>query len=344
MPKFPPRYFLGIDGGGSETIAWLADERGHVCARTMAGPSNPLKAGMRASQRELAAAARAVFREAGMRARPIEAICAGVAGTDRPAIRGKILAALRRAIPARHYLVTTDAAITLQSALGRKPGIVVISGTGSIAYGRDCRGRTLRVGGWGSLFDDAGSGYDLGRKAVAAALRDFDGRGPRTAMREALGKTIRVESIAQAGARDWAPHEIAALFPVVLHAASQGDCVARRLCEGAGRDLAEMAATLLKRLDPARRALPVVCAGGVFAASMGIRRSFARHLRCLAQRRKPTPALKVSLIRREPVEGALELAFELGCCGLRAISQRNPTRPGRSFGPRRGETGATGAP
>jgi len=309
LRKSSPRYFLGIDGGGSRTTAWLADERGQVCARSVTGPSNPLKVGIESSQRELAAAARGVLRKAGVPVRRVEALCAGVAGVDRSASHRKVLAALRKAAPARRYLLTTDAAITLQSAFRKEPGVVVISGTGSIAYGRDRRSRTLRSGGWGSVFDDAGSGYDLGRKAVAAALWDFDNRGPQTALRGAVSKALKIDSIAQVAAREWAPNEIAALFPVVLQVARQGDRVARRLCEEAGRDLAEMAAALLKRLDPARRGLPVVCAGGVFSASIRVRQSFARHLR---QSRMIASGAKVRLLRREPVEGALKLAVELG--------------------------------
>jgi len=245
-------------------------------------------------------------------ARSVEALCAGVAGVGRSTIHRKILAALRETVPARRYLLTTDAAIVLQSVFRKQPGVVVISGTGSIAYGRDGRGRTLRSGGWGSVFDDTGSGYDLGRKAVAAALRDFDGRGQQTALREAVPEALKIGSITQVAAREWAPHEIAALFPVVLRVAREGDRVARRLCGEAGRDLAEMAVALLKQLGAGRRGLPVVCAGGVFSASASVRRSFARHLRQLLEKEKLAPVAGVNLMQREPVEGALELAFELG--------------------------------
>ncbi|MGH9359030.1 MAG: N-acetylglucosamine kinase, partial [Terriglobia bacterium] len=222
-----PRYFIGIDGGGSRTTAWLADEYGHVCARAEAAASNPLKTGIAASQKELVDAALGALRKAGVGAREVTALCAGVAGVDRSPVRRKIITALRSAIFAPHFLLTTDAAITLQSAFGKEPGIVVISGTGSIAYGRDRSGRTVRVGGWGSVFDDAGSGYDLGRKAVAAALNDMDGCGPKTALREALSKTLKLRSIAQVAGREWTPGEIAALFPVMLEVARRGDRVAQ---------------------------------------------------------------------------------------------------------------------
>ena len=157
-----------MDGGGTRTTAWVADECGRVLGRSQAGPSNPLKVGFEASKCELLRAARLAMRQArpaagrGRAARPgLEAVAVGLAGVDRPQVHRPLLAWLRRSVPARFHLLTSDAAIALEAAIGRSPGIMVISGTGSIGYGRDERGHVLRSGGWGLLFDDAGSGYDL---------------------------------------------------------------------------------------------------------------------------------------------------------------------------------------
>lgn len=302
------RLFLGIDGGGTRTEAALADEGGRILARSASGPSNPLKTGLANSVRELTAAARGALRKANASVGSLEAVYAGVAGAGDAAIRRRLAVAVRKAVPARRVEVTTDAEIALQSAVRDEEGVVVISGTGSIAYGRDRAGHTARCGGWGSLFDDAGSGYDLGRRAISAALRDYDGRGPRTSLKRTLCFALHLKSVTEAAAREWTPHEIAALVPAVLRTADRGDDVARRLCQEAGRELAEMAVTLLKRLDPALRGLPVVCAGSVFRASPTLRRSFAREVH------KASPRSEIRLLAREPVEGALELARkERGC-------------------------------
>jgi len=181
----------------------------------------------------------------------------------------------------------------------------VISGTGSIAYGRDERGRALRSGGWGTLFDDAGSGYDLGRKAIASALRAFDGRGPRTRLDAKICRALGLRDVTEVVLRPLAPREIAALFPLVLEAAREGDLVARELCEQSGQELAELALALVKRFGWRDRAVLVACAGGVFQASLRIRRSFARRLRSRA------PRARVALLRKPPVEGALALARAL---------------------------------
>ncbi len=298
-------YFLGMDGGGTRTTAWLADKRGRILARSVAGPSNPLKAGLEAGQGELLRAAGLALRRAGVKPRALEAVCVGLAGADRPSLHRRVLAWLRRSVPARFHLLTSDAAIALRAAVRNSPGIIVISGTGSIAYGRNERSTLLRAGGWGIPFDDLGSGYDLGRKAIVAALRDFDGRGPHTQLCNRICQTLRLRDITQVILKPLAQHEIAALFPLVMEAARRRDAVALQLCEEAGRELAELVLALLKRLGRQRRAIPVVCAGGVFRSSACIRRSFARHLH------RHAPQVQVRLLRREPVEGALALAREM---------------------------------
>ena len=137
-------YFLGIDGGATRTTAWVADARGRVVGRGRAGPSNPVKAGYAAVQREILRAAQAAIRP--RRGTPwraptivnrqptignrLEAVVAGLSGADHPTVHRDILGWLRRAIPARRHLLTTDAALVLEAALGEAPGIIVISGTG----------------------------------------------------------------------------------------------------------------------------------------------------------------------------------------------------------------------
>ena len=308
-------HFLGIDGGGTRTTAWLArlggqaDRRGCVLARAEAGPSNPLKVGLKVAQREILRAARSVV-GAGFKPAPtgavLEAVVAGIAGVDRPQIHRPLARWLRKAIPARFHLLTTDAAIALHAALGNAPGIIVVSGTGSIAYGQDGRGRVFRAGGWGSQFDDAGSGYDLGRKAIAAALRAHDGRGPRTQLTAKICRAFKLRDITQVVGRELTSLEIAGLFPLVLEAARRRDAAANQLLDDAGRDLAELALALVKRERWSRRPIPVVLAGGVFHSSARVRRSFVRQLR------RTAPRARVTLLRRAPVEGALDLARKKG--------------------------------
>jgi N-acetylglucosamine kinase-like BadF-type ATPase len=301
----PMGYFLGIDGGGTRTTAWLADERLRVLARVQTGPSNPVKAGFGAAQRELLKAYRLACRQARIRPRKLHAVCAGLAGCTTPAVYGRMLRWFRKAVPSGAYLLTTDAEVALSAAFGEAPGIVVISGTGSAAYGRDQQGRHLRCGGWGNTFDDGGSGYDLGRKAVRCGLRALDGRGKATSLTRALCRELGLSNLTDAVSLPLAPHDIAALSPVVLREAMKGDAVARGLCKEAADDLAGLALSLIRQFEWNRRAARVICVGGIFHSNSKIRRRFAQQVHNQA------PKAKVSLLRREPAEGALILAQQL---------------------------------
>jgi len=311
------RLFLGIDGGGTRTTAWLADERGRVLARAIAGPSNPLKVGFEACEREILRAAKAAVAALYERRKKtavidrrykmprIEAVVVGLAGVDRPPVHAQVLRWLRKSIPARAYLLTSDAAIALHAAIGNAPGIIVISGTGSIAYARDQSGNVLRSGGWGTAFDDAGSGFELGRRAIVAALHDYDGRGRRTLLGKEICRVLRLRDITQIILKPLTTLDIAALFPVVLEAARRRDLVAKCLLDLAANDLAILARALVDRLGWRRRAFNVVSAGGVFTASGRIRKMFSWSVRSFA------PRAHVILLHKQPVEGALALAREI---------------------------------
>jgi N-acetylglucosamine kinase-like BadF-type ATPase len=319
-------YFLGIDGGGTRTTAWLANKQGRVVARAVAGPSNPLKVGYEACEREILRAALQALRKAhvaptfrserkgaskaadlkvGAAKDRMEAIVVGLAGVDRPQVHSPILKWLRKTIPARHHLLTSDAAIALHAAIGNSSGIMVISGTGSIAYARDEGGNDLRSGGWGAAFDDAGSGYDLGRRAIIAALRDYDGRGHPTILGARICRALQIRDITQIILKPLNAQDIAALFPVVLRAAQRGDAVARFMLDVAAHDLSDLAFALIDRLGWKCRAFPVVCAGGIFSASPRVRKMFSLFVRNIAPRARPI------LLRKQPVEGAISLAREI---------------------------------
>lgn len=301
-------YLLGIDGGGTRTTAWLADEHGRILARAEAGPSNPVKAGFEPAQHEILRAAREALRHAraGLRsALTLQAVVVGLAGVDRPQAHRRFLKWLKRNIPAWHHLLISDAAIALAAANGDQAGIVVVAGTGSIAFGRDRQGRTHRSGGWGSLFDDAGSGYDIGRKAIAAALRGLDGRGPRTRLARSLPGALGIARLTDVVLKPPSPPGMAALFPTVLRAARSGDRIAREILRDAGCDLAELTFALARRLRWSRRKFILVCSGGVFRSSLLIRNAFA------AAVRRKCPRAKIVLLRRPAVLGAIVIARKL---------------------------------
>jgi N-acetylglucosamine kinase-like BadF-type ATPase len=295
--------YLGVDGGGTRTTGWAGDRSGVVIGRATAGPANPIKVGLAAAEREILTAAREALQAAGRG--DLQGVCLGLAGADRAEIIEPLMKWLRRCLPARSHLVTTDAAITLEAASGRLPCVVVIAGTGSIACARDGQGNLVRAGGWGATFDDAGSGFDIGRNAVRAALRAWDGSAAPTRLLKTLPRALGLRDIRETVGLGLPPAGIAALAPEVIKSARAADGVARRILEDASSELALLAATLIRRLGLEDRPVSVVCSGGLLQASAVMRRTLQRHLQSLA------PQARVSRLNREPVEGALALARRL---------------------------------
>ncbi len=159
--------YLGIDGGGSKTAFVLEDESGQILGRAETGPSNWLSAGKEEAGRNIAAGIRQ------LEAVP-DVVGCGFAGAGRPEGIQFFKDSLSALLPKAQIFVETDAFISYIGAIGLEPGILLIAGTGSIAIGRRRDGSMIRVGGWGPIFGDEGSGFWIGREAIQAALRAND--------------------------------------------------------------------------------------------------------------------------------------------------------------------------
>ena len=258
--------FAGVDGGGTRTTLVLADDEGREVARRVgpAGLVDPRDPG--ATARMLADLARQAAAAAGL-AEPPVALCAGLAGVGNEAERSAVEQQLRSAGVAGRVQVVTDGEIALEGALGDGPGILLIAGTGSVAYGRGGGGRVERCGGWGMVLGDEGSGWAIGRGGLAAALRAADGRGPATRLLDHFVRRLELEG--PRGIPPWAGRaekaDVAALARDVIALAEQGDVAARGVVEREARELACHAAALARRLEPWEGEVPVVFHGGVLS-------------------------------------------------------------------------------
>lgn len=301
-------YVLGVDGGGSQTRCVVADLSGRILARGAAGPSNPLTVGVEAAGEAIAEAVEVSAGRCGIRR--FGAACFSVAGVDRPygheALRRKA-AALGLA---ERLIVVPDAAAALAGATGCTVGVVVVAGTGSIAYGVNAEGDSARAGGWGWLVGDEGSGYDIGRRAMTAALRAHDGRGEPTLLAEMLKEELGLGDLSElidllyvTGMKS---HEVAALAPAVALAAKRGDGVAVRILKGAGAELGRAAVAVIKGLRLVGR-FTVAQTGGVFQLGEPICAAFEETVR------RAAPECVIAPSRFEPSVGAVLLALqELG--------------------------------
>jgi glucosamine kinase len=297
-------FFLGIDGGGTKTRAVLGDET-DVLASALSGGSNVVRLGEAQARESIHAVVRQVCDAAKVGLDRIDAICIGAAGAARPEIASKLRNIVIELVPqlAERILVVSDAAIALEAAFGRGPGVIAIAGTGSIVYGRDAAGHTARAGGWGFAISDEGSGHWIGRQAISSLLRTRDG-GRETLLAGLILDTWHLDSIDALIQRANAtpPPEFPRLFRVVVQASEKGDQIARELLARAGSELAALAAIVLQCVSPAPPYVPVATTGSVFRQSEEVRQVFYNQLQ------SRSPGLKVLEDFVEPVMGALELA------------------------------------
>src|SRR5215510_3366161 len=177
---------IGIDGGGSKTHAIVADEQGRTIAETV-GPGSAVKPGhAEASANVIAEVVRDALASCEMTHVLPRAICVGVAGAGREAQREELWQALVDREIATEIVIHSDFSIALDDAFGDGPGILLISGTGSVAFGRSPTGTTARCGGWGPVCGDEGSGAWIGRRALSVVTAAADGREPETGLTGAI--------------------------------------------------------------------------------------------------------------------------------------------------------------
>ena len=251
----------GVDAGGTHTVAVVLDAHGGERAR-IDGPGAAIRPGAEEASADLILGMiEDGVRRAGGTA--IDALVVGAAGAGHAPTRAAFTASLlSRGAPPR-TLVVTDAEAAFASAFGEGSGVLLLSGTGSIALARDPTGASHRVGGWGWRIGDEGSGFAVGRAGVAAVSQALDGRGPGTVLREVLPAAA---GVADAGslivwAREAPLAAVAALGAAVQEAAREGDHVAGGIVRGAARDLLAHVLALQAHF-PATAPTPVILAGG----------------------------------------------------------------------------------
>lgn len=298
---------LGLDGGGSRTVCIVADAEGRELGRGLSGSSNHQSVGVEAARKAIAEAMAGARQAADDP--PLAAACLGMAGLDRAEDVEILHALLEPLLPGTRLRLVHDAEIALVGGTGgRKQGVVVIAGTGSIAVGFDGAGKTARAGGWGHVLGDEGSGYQIAQRGLNAATRARDGRGPATSLLERLPSSAGTGSLEKLASRiyleGWSAAQVAALAPIVLGAAADGDAVARGIVASSGHELSRAAVSVIRALRVDETRVEVVLSGGVFAGSAELVEAVQKEIRAFA------PQADVHLPRREPVVGAIWLALQ----------------------------------
>jgi N-acetylglucosamine kinase-like BadF-type ATPase len=294
----------GIDAGQSSTHAVIADASLAILGRGEAGPADEVDEPP-SSRRCADACERAVtaaFTAAGLDpATPLHAVVIGLSGYEGT-LRGE-----RPQFGAARVEIVHDAPIALAGAIERRPGVVVIAGTGSVAYGEGVDGAHVRVGGYGFVFGDDGSAFALARTALARALVAYDAGGT-SRIGDAAPPFFNLPDLPSIAAGFYARTitraAVASFARVVIDAARLGDAHADALLEDAAQALALLAAIAIQRLETGPATVPVAFIGGMMANDDFHARA-AHALRALA------PTARAVAAQADPATGAARMALAL---------------------------------
>ncbi|HEY6952061.1 MAG TPA: BadF/BadG/BcrA/BcrD ATPase family protein [Bacteroidota bacterium] len=313
-------YVIGLDGGGTKTVARLADLNGAALAESRGGPSNFQVIGVEESAKTILDLIETCCHSIGCNSSEIGSVVAGLAGAGRPQDRQRIAEGIqdlaqKRGLYLRDLRIESDARIALEGAFEGNRGIVLIAGTGSIVFASDGHGKVIRAGGWGRLIGDEGSGYHIGNEGLRAVARMMDGRGKATLLAGMIRKQLALgdqESIIKAVYKE--SFEIASVAPVVLQAAGKKDARAIEILDSAASELLVSVQAVLKKLRPGATSssgkIPLVFIGSLLTSE----NVYSRKVRSLI--RKKLPAVSIQLPAADPVQGAVLMAIASGAHGV----------------------------
>ena len=305
--------YAGFDGGGTRTTCVLCGPDGSVLGVGSGGRSNYHNTGLRNALASLKRAFAGALEQSGLaQSRRRLAACYGLAGLDSPEDVATVkegIRSMKLGTGKRSDLVVNDWRTAVAGAFIDEPGVTLIAGTGCVAAAQRGPGPgVVRVGGWGHIVDDRGSAYDIGRDALYAAMRDYDGRGPKTTLLSLVMRKLEVSEPQGIIARVYPGHmtvsEIASLSTLVGEAAGAGDGVALRILGEKGRILGELVVAAASKLEMLDGRFGVSLNGGVFRAGEPLLAPLMETIRASA------PLAEVVEPRLPPACGAVVLLLQ----------------------------------
>jgi N-acetylglucosamine kinase-like BadF-type ATPase len=300
-------YWLGFDGGGTKTDCVVLNAANEIVSTGRGGPANALRAGFDTAFVSLGQAAAEALRAANLQPGDIAGVCAGLAGAGQRTVVRRTIVFLTHEFTRAVVKVTTDHEVALEAAAGSGPGVVLIAGTGSAAYGRNAEGETARSGGYGPRIGDEGSAYDIGRRAVAAVARTRDMDAPVTLLAEMIPAALETpdwDDLMQRIMKN--PDDVfPKLFPAVVEAANADDSAAKEILFTAAIGLGTLAMTVVRRLKLRDQEFQLVKSGGVFGRCQTLDALLDSVLRSGA------PRATISTLTISPAVGAARIAARL---------------------------------
>jgi len=300
-----------VDGGASRTRCAILTRGGKQLSYAEAGASNYYGADSERTSQSLTEAVRAALKDAGLKSSDAACVSAGMASVSPNGNGATEIDLILSYLGFKRRIVRGDLVVAHAGAFDRGPGVIVIAGTGSSCFGISSQGKRLKIGGWGPVYSDEGSGYHIGRMALNAAAKAYDGYGQATSLVDLISQHLKISDFCQS--LDWVfrgqptARQLASLAEVVQKAATEGDAVATAIMVQAGEDLAAMAIYTLQKLlvdDPQAK---VSYAGGILSSCDIVRETFITAIR------RAMPNAEVIPPRYPPYIGAFLLACaELG--------------------------------
>jgi glucosamine kinase len=293
---------IGIDGGGTKTRAMVADEHGAMISDVVGPPSAVRPGHVEDSAAVIGEVVRDALASCEMTHVTPRVLCVGIAGVGREPERQELWQALASRELADEIVIHSDFAVALDDAFRDGPGVLLVSGTGSVAFGRSPTGGTARCGGWGPVFGDEGSGAWIGRKALSVVSAASDGREPETALTGAILTAAQVNDLTEliGWAAQAPPATLASLAPVVMSVADSGDLRANSIVSLAVEELSLHIRALARQLFiDERAALPVALTGGMLQRGSTLRKRLEHRLK------SAVPGAQISSDEVVPVRGAV---------------------------------------
>ena len=300
---------LAIDGGGSRTRCLAMNREGSVIGEGESGASNHLLVAIDVVEASLDEAIKSALAQTRLKRTDAVCVSAGLAGVDYDGTGAAEMEGLLRRLGFARTVINGDMVIAHAGAISGRPGVLALAGTGSVILGIGPAGERVKVGGWGPVYGDEGSAYQIARMALIAAARAYDGRGPQTALLDAIIRTLSLHDFRDTLVRIYVEkmeaRGIAQLCRVAYETTESGDQVARNIFLQAAQDLAEGVAAAIRKLNLAGERL-VSYQGSIFGACTIVRERFSEILQ------QDFPGISIRPPRFAPVIGA----YLLGCKAL----------------------------
>lgn len=304
------KVFIGIDGGGTKTDVICTDESQVVLGTGSSGPTNLTSTTVGAASFNLKEAVRQALENIPQEDREVVSAAMGLAGLDTEReyeVAYKTFTDILKPFGITKFSLVNDSWVALANGTDNPNALILISGTGSICWGRNAAGATVKTGGMDYLLTDQGSGYDIGRHVLREAVKSYDGRRPKTKLEELVCKHFGIRSIEHLKTEVYSPVlskiEVAELAQLCSVAYSEGDTAAKEIFEWSQKELLLLSRTVITRLGLEKVAADVVLAGAILGLP---------HVQdaVRAQLLSEFPQLTFIIPEKPPVYGALKMAFQ----------------------------------